>query len=165
GFATRRDHMTTVLDGLPTQLIHGDLTPENVILRCPNTVSGFIDFDHLPMAPRIWDIAKYLSRRFRKGWRHGTEVSDLDRLGHLSGFLRGYHRTNPLSAAEIAALPTGIAAGNLLEVSYMQEISADTLSRRKLPDHDTVLADAVEGARWHLANFEEVVTAVQASVV
>lgn len=162
GVAKQRAHMATVLDHLPIQLIHGDLSPENVILRRPSTVSGFIDFDHLPLGPRIWDIAKYLSRRFR---RNGSVTSEPDRIGHLSGFLRGYHNTNPLSASEIAALPSGIAAGNLLEISYMQEISAGTLARRKLPDHDAVLAEATEAARWHLANFEQVTAAVQASVV
>lgn len=163
-FARRRGSMTAALADLPTQLIHGDLTPENVLLRRPGTVSGFIDFDHLPLGPRIWDIAKYLSRRIRLRWRQGSHESDLGRLDHLAGFLIGYHRTNPVSAAEIAALPAGIAAGNVLEASYFQEISAGTLPRRKLPDHDAVLADTVEAARWHLANYEEVTAAVQSSV-
>jgi Ser/Thr protein kinase RdoA (MazF antagonist) len=163
GFARRRDSMTAALTDLPTQLIHGDLTPENVLLRRPAAVSGFIDFDHLPLGPRIWDIAKYLSRRIRLRWRQGSQASDLGRLDHLAGFLIGYHKTNPLGAAEIEALPSGIAAGNVLEVSYLQEISAGTLSRRKLPDHDAVLADTVEAARWHLANHEEVAAAVRSN--
>lgn len=165
GFAKRRGSMTAALADLPTQLIHGDLTPENVLLRRPESVSGFIDFDHLPLAPRIWDIAKYLSRRIRLRWRQGSPASDLGRLDHLAGFLRGYHQTNPLSLAEIEALPPGIAAGNVLEASYFQEISAGTLSRRKLPDHDAVLADTIEATRWHLANTEEVAAAVRSSVV
>ena len=165
GFARRRGGMTAALAGLPTQLVHGDLTPENVLLRRPGAVSGFIDFDHLPLAPRIWDIAKYVSRRIRLRWRQGSHASDLGRLDHLAGFLIGYHETNPLGAAEIEALPSGIAAGNVLEASYLQQISAGTLPRRRVPDHDAVLADTVEAARWHLANFEEVATAVRSSVV
>ena len=168
GFTRRRCGMTAALADLPTQLIHGDLTPENVLLRRPEAVSGFIDFDHLPLAPRIWDVAKYLSRRIRLRWRQGTPGSDLGRLGrldHLAGFLIGYHKTNPLGSAEIEALPSGIAAGNVLEASYLQEISAGTLPRRKLPDHDAVLADTVEAAGWHLANYEEVAAAVRSSVV
>jgi len=164
GFARRRGPMTAALADLPTQLIHGDLTPENVVLRRPGVVSGFIDFDHLPLAPRIWDIAKYVSRRIRLGWRHGSHASDLGRLDHLPGFLVGYHTTNRLSSAEIEALPAGIAAGNVLEVSYLQEISAGTLPRRKLPDHDAVLADTVEAAGWHLENYEEVTDTVRSSV-
>ncbi len=165
GFARRRGSMTAALADLPTQLIHGDLTPENVLLRRPEVVSGFIDFDHLPLGPRIWDIAKYVSRRIRLRWRQGSPASDLGRLDHLGGFLIGYHKTNPLGSAEIAALPSGIAAGNVLEASYLQEISAGTLPRRKLPDHDAVLADTVEAAGWHLANYEKVAAAVRSSVV
>lgn len=164
GFARRRDSMIVALADLPTQLIHGDLSPENVLLQRPNAVSGFIDFDHLPIGPRIWDIAKYLSRRIRLRWRQGSPASDLGRLDHLAGFLIGYHKLNPLGSAEIEALPSAIAAGNVLEASYFQEIAAGTLPRRKLPDHDAVLADTVEAAGWHLANYEEVAAAVGSSV-
>ncbi len=165
GFAKRRASMIAALADLPTQLIHGDLTPENVLLRRPEAVSGFIDFDHLPLGPRIWDIAKYLSRRLRLRWRQGSPASDLGRLDHLAGFLIGYHKMNPLSSAEIEALPSGIAAANVLEASYFQEILAGTLPRRKLPDHKAVLADTVEAAGWHLANYEAVAAAVRSSVV
>jgi Ser/Thr protein kinase RdoA (MazF antagonist) len=163
-FARRRSSMTVALADLPTQLIHGDLTPENVVLRRPAPVSGFIDFDHLPLGPRVWDIAKYLSRRIRSRWRHGSPALDSGRLAHLPGFLIGYHESNPLTSAEIAALPAGIAAGNVLEVSYLQEISAGTLPRRKMPDHDAVLADTVEAADWHLAHYEEVTDVVSSSL-
>ena len=47
-FARRCGSMTAALVDLPTQLVHGDLTPENVVLQRPGTVSGFINFDHLP---------------------------------------------------------------------------------------------------------------------
>jgi Ser/Thr protein kinase RdoA (MazF antagonist) len=164
GFAKKRGSMTAALADLPTQLIHGDLTPENVLLRRPGVVSGFIDFDHLPLAPRTWDIAKYVSRRIRLRWRQGSHASELGRLDHLAGFLTGYHKTNPLGSAEIEALPAAIAAGNVLEVSYHQEILAGTLLRRKLPDHEAVLAETVEAAGWHLANYEEVAAAVRSSV-
>lgn len=165
GFVRKRGSMIAALADLPTQLVHGDLTPGNVVLRRPGSVSGFIDFDHLPLAPRIWDIAKYLSRRIRLRWRQGSHASDLGRLDHLAGFLIGYHKTIPLDSAEIEALPAGIVAGNVLEVSYLQEISAGTLPRRKLPDHEAVLADTVEAAGWHLANYEAVAAAVRSSVV
>ena len=164
GFARRRDSMIAAPADLPTQLIHGDLSPENVLLQRPDAVSGFIDFDHLPIGPRIWDIAKYLSRRIRLRWRQGSPAPGLGRLDHLAGFLIGYHKLNPLGSAEIEALPSAIAAGNVLEASYFQEISAGTLPRRKLPDHDAVLADTVEAASWHLANYEEVDAAVRSSV-
>ncbi len=163
GFSTRRDSMTAALADVPSQLIHGDLTPENVLLCRPGMVSGFIDFDHLPLGPRVWDIAKYLSRRIRLRWRQGAHASDLGRLDHLAGFLAGYQQNSPLGAAEIGALPSAIAAGNVLEVSHLHAISAGTLPRRKMPDHDANLADTVDAAGWHLASYDEVAAAVRSS--
>lgn len=164
-FVGQRDKMIDSLANLPMQLVHGDMTPENVLLQRPGAVSGFIDFDHLPHAPRIWDIAKYLSRRMRLRWRHEPREARSGRLDHIAGFVAGYHETAPLEAAEIEALPAAIAAGNVLEASYHQEILAGTLARRRLPDHKEVLADTIEAATWHLANHEAVAAAVRAGLV
>lgn len=163
-FATRRTDMAAALEKLPVQLVHGDLTPDNVLLRRPARVAGFIDFDHLPLAPRIWDLSKYLSRRLRLRWR-GGEASETGRLDHIGPLLGGYHRHNPLSSAEIEALAACIAVGNILEVSYGQRIASGLLERRMLPDHYDVLADAVDAARWHLANYGAVEAAVEAAFV
>ncbi|MGN6032197.1 MAG: phosphotransferase enzyme family protein, partial [Thermomicrobiales bacterium] len=165
-FAPRRASMTAALDSLPHQLIHGDLTPENVLLRRRGKVGevAFIDFDHLPWGPRIWDVGKYASRHLRLRWRLASGVADTERLDHLAGFLRGYHRANPLTPPEVAGLPVAIAAGNLLEASYLQEISAGTLPRRRMPDHDAILADTIEAAGWHLAHEDEVAALVRSVV-
>lgn len=168
--ALRREEMASTLAAMPAQLIHGDLTPDNILLRRPGVVAGFIDFDHLPMGSRIWDIGKYLSRRIRRRWRHpdapAAVPDDAARLAHLTPFIAGYHRTNPLAPAEVAALPVAILAGNLLEASYYAEISAGTLPRRRMPDHDAVLADTIEAVRWHLSGGHEeaIVAAVRAAV-
>lgn len=161
-FAAHRDAMAATLASLPAQHIHGDLTPENVVLRQPGNVSGFIDFDHLPQGPRIWDIGKYLSRRLRMRWRESPHPSG--RLDHLPGFLKGYCNVDPLGSAEVAALPAAIVAGNVLEASYYLEISAGTLPRRRMPDHDAVLADTIEAARWHLSHVDTVAHAVTACI-
>lgn len=163
-FTRWRDRMIDALTDLPTQICHGDMTPDNVLLSRPGGVSGFIDFDHLPLAPRIWDISKYLSRRIRLRWRQGATEDEVGRLDSLAGFLRGYHQENPLGDVEIAALPHVIAAANVLEVSYFEQISAGVLVRRKLPDHAVVLADSIEAAKWHLAHFDAVLDAVQSAL-
>lgn len=160
-FARRRETMAEAIGRLPVQLVHGDLTPDNILLRSPDGVAGFIDFDHLPLAPRIWDIAKYLSRRIRLRWRSGTKATD--RLAHLGPLIRGYHKASPLSDQELNALPAAIAAGNIIEASYGQQIASGVLQRRKLPDHDEVLADTIEAARWHLANYTAVEEAVRSA--
>lgn len=161
-FVGRREAMAAAIGRLPTQLVHGDLTPENVLLRRTGDVAGFIDFDHLPLAPRIWDIAKYLSRRIRLRWLRGAAHAP-GRLDYIGGLLRGYHRASPLNGAELEALPAGIAAGNIIEASYNQRIASGLLERRKLRDHDEVLADSIEAARWHLNNYTAVKEAIHAA--
>lgn len=160
-FEVRRDQMISTLENLPSQLIHGDMTPGNILLRHPGEVSGFIDFDHLPCGPRIWDMGKYLSRRIRQDWRRDDRSANHGRLDHIPEFLRGFQAMNPLEPVEIVALPAAIAAGNILETSYFMEISAGTLIRRKLPDHDEVLADTIEATHWHLTHWDAVVDAVR----
>jgi Ser/Thr protein kinase RdoA (MazF antagonist) len=160
-FAGRRADMAAAIRQLPVQLVHGDLTPENILLRRPAWVAGFIDFDHLPLAPRIWDLARYLSRRLRLRWQQGQEPAP-DRLDYIGRVIYGYHRTSRLTDAELNALPASIAAGNLIEASYGQQLTSGLLERRRLPDHDEVLADTIEAARWHLANYSAVEDAVQA---
>lgn len=159
-FSTRRTEMISVLAELPMQLVHGDLTPENIVLQRTVSASGFIDFEHLPIAPRIWDVAKYLSRRFRMRWRAQDNSSHHQRLDHIAPLLRGYHQVNPLCSQEIAALPAMVAAANVIEVNYFMEIAAGTLVRRKLSDHNEVLADSIEAAQWHLTHWSDVEAAV-----
>lgn len=159
-FEVRRVEMIKALRELPTQLVHGDLTPENIVLRRPVEASGFIDFEHLPHAPRIWDVAKYLSRRLRMHWRVDDQTAVHSRLDHIAPFLRGYHEICPLSSRERSALPAMIATANVIEVSYFMEIAAGVLDRRKLSDHHEVLADSTEAAVWHLAHWKEVADSV-----
>jgi hypothetical protein len=40
-------------------------------------------------------------------------------------------------------------------------VASGRLQRRILPDHDEVLADAVEAARWQLANLAQVESIVR----
>jgi len=157
-YPERRDAIVADLTGLPTQVVHGDLTPDNVLLRRPNLVAGFIDFDHLPIAPRIWELGRYLSRRTRLRWRGGAPA--LDRTAHVGPLVRGYQSVVPLTRRELDALPGLIMACNLIEVSYEQRIADGLLERRMLPDHHESLADTIEATRWQLANYGAIERAV-----
>ncbi|WP_152360248.1 phosphotransferase enzyme family protein [Microlunatus speluncae] len=158
-FARCREALVAVLAEVPLQLVHGDLTPGNVLVRRPGQVSGFIDFDHLPLAPRVWDLGKYLSRRFRRTGREAA-FTPAEGLRHVVGFLRGYQKISPLSAAELAAVPLTMIAGNVIEASYFQQILSGELDRRRLPDHEEVLRDSLEAARWQLAELAAIRSAV-----
>lgn len=50
--------------GLPVQPIHGDCHGSNVLL-CNGEVSGFIELDHLPTGPRLYDLAYDLADRLK----------------------------------------------------------------------------------------------------
>jgi Ser/Thr protein kinase RdoA (MazF antagonist) len=58
-FMPLQDEMREVLKELPMQLTHGDCHPANVCIL-ENRVTGFIDFDLLPIGPRLYDICYYL---------------------------------------------------------------------------------------------------------
>lgn len=161
-FEPVRAGLLAAIPRLPVQLIHGDMTPGNVLLKKPGDISGFIDFDHLPIGPRVWDIAKFLSRRLRQMWR--GEGGDTGRLDHLQPFLTGYHQHSPLESHEIAVLPDLTLAANVIESSYFAEIAAGKLERRRLPDHDLVLMDSLEAAEWHLRHRNEVAVAMKSAI-
>lgn len=162
-FRPHREEMIRAITNLPIQPVHGDFTPENILLSAPGVVSGFIDFDHLPLAPRVWDIGKYLSRRMRTGWRGPALSPGPDCLDHIRAFLNGYGTIAPLTEAEITALPAMMLAGNILESSYYLKVSTGVLERRILADHDVVTSDAIAAANWHMDNVVQIVTVVRAA--
>jgi len=55
-----QDEMTAALADLPVQLIHGDCHGGNYLLY-RGDVSGFVDLDHLPTGPRVYDIGYLLA--------------------------------------------------------------------------------------------------------
>ena len=146
------------LSKLPLQVIHGDFTPDNVLHLTQGRGIGFIDFDHLPNGPRIWDIAKYLSRRIRFRWCQ--EAPATVRMDCVEAFVAGYTKVVPLDLAEIEALPGAALAYNVMEASYDQSIIDGILPRRMLPDHADVLQDTLQSIDWQLSNLDFVAAAV-----
>ncbi|MFM7188277.1 MAG: phosphotransferase enzyme family protein [Armatimonadota bacterium] len=161
-FGTVRDDILHKLSNLPLQVIHGDLTPDNVLQLAHGKGIGFIDFDHLPFAPRIWDIAKYLSRRMRFRWCQ--DAPDTVRLDCVEMFVEGYNNVTPLDRTEIEALPGAMLAYNILEASYDQSILDGILTRRLLPDHADGLKDTLQTIDWQLCHLNAVSEAVRKGV-
>lgn len=158
-FSAERDRAIARITVLPLQTVHGDFTPDNVLRLASGDVTGFIDFDHLPQAPRIWDIAKYLSRRIRFRWTRDTP--ELDRTACIEGFVSGYSSVSQLQHIELEALPSAILAYNVMEATYDQSILDGTLERRILPDHAETLADTLRTIEWQLSSPESVESAVE----
>jgi Ser/Thr protein kinase RdoA (MazF antagonist) len=86
---------------LPRQRTVGDCNEGNVLVH-GTEVSGFIDLDHLPIGPRVRDLAYYLVSRLRNSV--GSEPATAAFLAVLHRYIAGYHDAYPLTAHERAAV-------------------------------------------------------------
>ncbi|HVX44087.1 MAG TPA: phosphotransferase [Mycobacteriales bacterium] len=95
-----RDRLQAAAANLPTQRTHGDCNAGNVLVH-NGQISGFIDFDHLPTGPRIYDLANYLSTRLRAHLEQGDPDS---LISVLPEYIAGYQSSLPVSDRERAAV-------------------------------------------------------------
>ncbi|MFN8493313.1 MAG: phosphotransferase [Caldilineaceae bacterium] len=93
--------MTAALTGLPLQYIHGDCHGGNILFYA-GEVSGFIDLDHLPQGPRVYDIGYFLADRAKIPFV-GYQILD-NWLEDFPCVLAGYEKLEKLSAQERHAL-------------------------------------------------------------
>lgn len=156
-FAPQRAEVTAAIDPLELQLVHGDLTPDNVLVSRSEGSAALIDLDHLPLAPRVWDIGKYLSRRQRR-------LPPAAALENVSRFVAGYHHASALSEPELRALPASITAINLLEASWTTRILTGRLERRLLPAQKAELEPTLDALRWQFRHEPALADAVRAGV-
>lgn len=154
-FEHRRADIVARISPLELQLVHGDLTPDNVLASRADRSAAFIDLDHLPLAPRVWDIGKYLSRRLRR-------LPPAAALENVTRFVAGYHHTSVLSELELRALPAAIAAMNLLEASWTTRILTGRLERRLLPAQKAELEPTLDALRWQFRHELALADAVHA---
>jgi homoserine kinase type II len=98
-------------DGLPAQVIHGDLTPAN-LLADPRTgeVIGLLDFELAGAGFRVQDTMAALY--------HSTALTTPDWPRRTAAFLRGCSSVSRLEPAEVAALPELLIAQSLGSVLW-----------------------------------------------
>ena len=89
------------LSGLPEQVIHGDCHGGNILWE-GEQVSGFIDLDHLPRGPRMYDLGYFLADMAKNCCNSPTEI--MTWWAGLGPFVAGYAREQPLSAHERKAI-------------------------------------------------------------
>ncbi len=86
---------------LPEQYIHGDCHGGNILLY-HGEVTGFIDCDHLPLGPRVYDIgyllADFSKAQFFNNNVHARWMETFDQV------IWGYEHENPLSGSEKSAI-------------------------------------------------------------
>jgi Ser/Thr protein kinase RdoA (MazF antagonist) len=107
--------MRAALADLPEQYIHGDCHGGNIILY-NGDVSGFIDLDHLPLGPRIYDVSYFLADRVKSYIETPAELEPW--LGYFSHFITGYEQIQPLTAREKAAVWIGMVAVQMIFVEW-----------------------------------------------
>jgi homoserine kinase type II len=98
-------------DGLPVQVIHGDLTPAN-LLADPDTgeVTGLLDFELAGAGFRVQDVMAALY--------HSTALTTPDWPRRTAAFVRGCSSVRRLEPAEVAALPDLLVAQSLGSVLW-----------------------------------------------
>jgi 4-aminobutyrate aminotransferase-like enzyme/Ser/Thr protein kinase RdoA (MazF antagonist) len=100
------------LERLPSQVIHHDFNPDNLLTARgdPDSIAGVIDFGDLMRAPRVNDLAVALAYRVVNGGGVATNPA----------FLRGYERLWPLSSDERALLPELVRARLAMTVAISE---------------------------------------------
>jgi len=107
-------------DDLPVQVIHGDLTDDNVVCGSPDTgriPDGVIDLGDLTRSWTVGELAIAISSLLRH--EGGEPVATL-------GAIAAFHAVRPLGPAEIEALwPLVVLRAAVLVVSGMQQAAID----------------------------------------
>jgi Ser/Thr protein kinase RdoA (MazF antagonist) len=133
----RWDSMVAALSA-PPQRIHGDLHGGN-LLTDGQRVTGIIDCDHLPLAPRTYDLGYYAA--FAAHW--WLDAGQPSRpAGEVRHVLTGYDAVSPLTSQERDGLPALALAAALGLISYF------------ITDHDLVEESWLRTAHWIGDNFD-----------
>jgi Ser/Thr protein kinase RdoA (MazF antagonist) len=139
----RRPRLLEAMTGLPAQRIHGDFHRGNILVH-EGEVSGIVDLDHLPVGPRIYDLAYFLADRVAVPTSLELEERTEEFLGACGELVDGYASTNALSPAEVAAIGPVMLAVQLQLIGW----NATQPGYRWTEDH-------LLGFRWTDAHFDE----------
>ena len=106
---------------LPAQYLHGDCHAGNILL-VGDQVSGFIDMDHMPFGPRLYDLCYHASGKalYLDAYNH-PEKDTLFFEQILPALFHGYENVSPLTAAEKDAAPYMMIGIELIMAGWMFE--------------------------------------------
>lgn len=116
---TIRGPMIERLSDLPSQHIHGDCHGGNILL-VGERVSGFVDLDHLPTGPRVYDLCYYLANDAVHYYKDPASAKTWIETAVRSLFA-GYEQVNPLTGAEKDAAPYLILGILLIKSAWFYE--------------------------------------------
>ncbi len=121
--------LRAALADLPEQPIHGDCHGGNVLVA-DGEVTGFVDLDHLPVGPKVYDLSYLLADQVK------GQLNDPERLARwlsvLPHLLAGYEREHALSAQERGAIWYGMLATQVLFVEVFAQAQNEAHIARNL---------------------------------
>jgi 4-aminobutyrate aminotransferase-like enzyme/Ser/Thr protein kinase RdoA (MazF antagonist) len=135
-FETR---VATVLPGLRAQVIHGDMSLDNVLLDDDLRVSGIVDFGDMTHAPLVCDLAVSVADVL-----HGRD----DAIDAAEAMIGGYVSVTPLEDEEAALLADLVAA------RLATEVTVAAWHGGLYPDNAAYLTSSEPGARAFLDAIE-----------
>jgi Ser/Thr protein kinase RdoA (MazF antagonist) len=94
------------LPQLRQQIVHNDLNPKNILVTETGAVTGVIDFGDMTCTAVIADVAVTAAEHIPEECRAGSGEA----TASLHEVANAYHESVPLSAEELALLPTLVAA-------------------------------------------------------
>ena len=127
------------LPGLRAQVIHGDMSLDNVLLGDDLRVSAIVDFGDMTHAPLVCDLAVAIADVL-----HGRD----DAIEAADTLIRGYVSVTPLEDEEAGLLAELVAA------RLATEITVTAWRQRLYPDNAAYAASGEPGARAFLDAIE-----------
>lgn len=102
------ERITAAADGSHRQLVHGDAHGAN-ILTDRDSVTGIIDMDHMPIAPRIYDVAYYLAFGVNWPFKNAKVPAPQDISLMARNVIDGYGTLTRQELDDIPALSLSVA--------------------------------------------------------
>jgi 4-aminobutyrate aminotransferase-like enzyme/Ser/Thr protein kinase RdoA (MazF antagonist) len=128
-----------VLPGLRAQVIHGDMSLDNVLFGDDLRVSGIVDFGDMTHAPLVCDLAVAIADVL-----HGRD----DAIEAADAIIGGYVSVTPLEDQEARLLADLVAA------RLATEVAVTAWRSRLYPDNTAYAASSEPGARAFLDAIE-----------
>lgn len=108
-----------VINQLPTQLIHRDINPSNMLFD-NGEFKGFVDFDLTEVNIRIFDIC-YCATAILSGCFSNTNIDKNKWLEIPDNLVTGYDSINKLTDCEKQAIPYVIYSIQIICISYFSQ--------------------------------------------
>lgn len=107
-----------LIDKLPTQPIHRDINPSNIIFA-GKEFKGFVDFDLTEVSVRIFDICYCATAILSECFNNQINFEVWQEI--LDNLIKGYNRIDNLSEYEIEAIPYVIYSIEIICIAYFSK--------------------------------------------